>query len=117
MQGGVFKTSSVVLEKDSFGPLWTDGHRSPYLAQPDVSSSLVWCDEAVQGRTPAAARELCGILAMRSVDTDVDRAGKVGAAEVVSSCKVFAPVIRCSGLTPNEKEKCGTTPRTALHSG
>ena len=53
----------------------------------DKNSFLAWCTEATSKKDSAARRELYGLLAMRFGDTDVDKDGKINAAEFDGLCE------------------------------
>ena len=76
----------------------------------DVNSFLAWCDEAVARKDSAAVCELCGILAMRFGDTDVDKDCKISAADFDGSCKNIVSLNRCSGVAPSWEKEYDTIP-------
>merc|ERR1712232_1351702 len=59
----------------------------------------------------AARRELYGMLAMRFGDTDVDKDGKINAAEFDGLCEDVASLPRRFGLAPSWEKEHGTVER------
>ena len=64
--------------------------------------------EATAKKDSAARRELYGMLAMRFGDTDVDKDGKIIAAEFDSLCEDIASLPRRAGLAPGWEMEYGT---------
>jgi len=80
----------------------------------DKNAFQAWASEAVTKKGSAAQRELYGMLAMRFGDTDVDKDGKINAAEFDSLCEDVASLPRRFGLAPSwEKEYGNVERRTA----
>ena len=77
----------------------------------DKNSFLAWCTEATSKKDSAARRELDGMLAMRFGDTDVDKDGKINAAEFDGLCEDIAALPRRFGLAPSWEKEYGTIER------
>jgi hypothetical protein len=77
----------------------------------DKNSFLAWCTEATSKKDSAARRELYGMLAMRFGDTDVDKDGKINAAEFDGLCEDVASLPRRFGLAPSWEKEYGTVER------
>merc|ERR1712048_864643 len=80
----------------------------------DKNAFQAWAHEAVTKKGSQAQRELYGMLAMRFGDTDVDKDGKISAAEFDTLCEDVASLPRRFGLAPSwEKEYGNIERRTA----
>jgi len=77
----------------------------------DKNAFLNWCTEAVDPKPSAAKRELYGMLAMRFGDTDVDKDGKINAAEFDGLCEDVASLPRRFGLAPSWEKEYGSIER------
>jgi hypothetical protein len=77
----------------------------------DKNAFQAWVAEAVGKKGSKAQRELYGELAMRFGDVDVDKDGKINAAEFDMLCEDVASLPRRFGLAPSWEKEYGTVER------